>query len=128
LGIPQVRMTVVGQMEINADAQGGACLLVVSGEIDLANVNVFIERLFELSANGDQKIVLDLGDVVFVDSTVVNALFAAAPRIRSNGGDMAIVLSDSGVKRVFDIAGVDALYPIEPTRNKAADRLGVTLD
>jgi anti-sigma B factor antagonist len=121
-------MSVVGQMEINADAQGGACLLVVSGEIDLTNVNVFIERLFELSANGDQKIVLDLGDVVFVDSTVVNALFAAAPRIRSNGGDMAIVISDPGVKRVFDITGVDALYPIEATRNRAAERLGVTLD
>ena len=121
-------MTVVGQMEINADVLGGGCLLVVSGEIDLANVNVFIERLFELSANGDQKIVLDLGDVIFVDSTVVNALFAAAPRIRSNGGDMAIVLADPGVKRVFDIAGVDALYPIEPTRKKAADRLGLTPD
>jgi anti-sigma B factor antagonist len=115
-------------MEINADVLGGACLLVVSGEIDLANVNIFIERLFEISANGDQKIILDLGDVDFLDSTVVNALFAAAPRIRSNGGDMAIVLSNPGIRRVFDIAGIDALYAIVPTRNKAADRLEVTLD
>jgi anti-sigma B factor antagonist len=121
-------MAITGTMEINADTFGGGCLLVVSGEIDLSNVNIFIERLFELSANGDQKIVLDLGDVVFLDSTVVNALFAAAPRIRSNGGDMAIVLSDPGVSRVFDIAGVDALYPIESTRNKAAERLGLTPD
>ena len=121
-------MAITGTMEINADPIGGGCLLVVSGEIDLANVNIFIERLFQLSVDGDQKLVLDLTDVEFVDSTVLNALFAAAPRIRSNGGDMAIVLANPGVRRVFDIAGVDALYPIERTRNRAFERLGLTPD
>ena len=121
-------MAITGTMEINADPIGGGCLLVVSGEIDLANVNIFIERLFELSVDGDQKIVLDLTDVEFVDSTVLNALFAAAPRIRSNGGDMAIVLANPGVRRVFDISGVDALYPIERSRSRAIERLGLTPD
>jgi|SRR5215211_4130360 len=117
-----------GIMDINADVVDGACLLVVSGEIDLANVNVFIERLFELSANGDQKIVVDLADVDFVDSTVLNALFAAAPRVRSNGGDMAIVVSNPTVERVLEIAGVDMLYRIERTRRRALERLGLTPD
>jgi anti-sigma B factor antagonist len=113
-------------MEITADPIDGGCLLVVAGEIDLANVNIFIERLFELSANGDQKIVLDLTDVEFVDSTVLNALFAAAPRIRSNGGEMAIVLVNPGVLRVFEIAGLDVLYRVERTRKLAFERLGLT--
>src|ERR671917_1899704 len=101
-------MAIVGEMEITADSQGSACVLTVSGEIDLTNVNVFIERLFELSADGDQKIVLDLTDVTFVDSTVINALFAAAPRIRANGGDMAIVLVESVIARALDVTGADA--------------------
>ena len=112
-------------MEIKADVVGGACLLEVAGEIDLANVNVFIERLFELSVNGDQKIVLDMSDVEFVDSTVLNALFAAAPRIRSNGGDMAILLGNPNVDRVFSLTGLDVLYTIVRTRRQAYDRLGV---
>jgi anti-anti-sigma factor len=115
-------------MDITADPVDGACILVVAGEIDLANVNVFIERLFELSANGDTKIVLDLTDVEFVDSTVLNALFAAAPRIRSNGGDMAIVIANPTVDRVFEIAGLDVLYRIERTRRRALEQLGVTPD
>jgi len=119
-------MAMTGTMEINADVIDGACLLVVAGEIDLANVNVFIERLFELSANGDQKIVLDMTDVEFVDSTVVNALFAAAPRIRAHGGDMAIALSNPSINRVFEIAGLDILYRIVRTRRRALERMGLT--
>jgi anti-sigma B factor antagonist len=119
-------MAMTGTMEINADPVNGGCLLVIAGEIDLANVNIFIERLFELSANGDQKIVLDLTDVEFVDSTVLNALFAAAPRIRSNGGDMAIVLVNPSVTRVVEIAGLDVLYRVVRTRKAAFERLGLT--
>jgi anti-sigma B factor antagonist len=119
-------MAVIGQMELNADVLDGACLLVVAGDIDLSNVNVFIERLFELSVNGDQKIVLDMTDVEFIDSTVVNALFAAAPRIRAHGGDMAIVITDSAVSRILDLSGADALYRIVRTRRQALKRLGIT--
>ena len=119
---------VTGTMEINASSLDGAWLLEVAGDIDLTNVNVFIERLFELSVDGDQKIVLDLTDVEFVDSTVLNALFAAAPRIRAHGGDMAIVLSNPSVLRVFEIAGLDVLYRVVRTRKLAVARLGLTPD
>jgi anti-sigma B factor antagonist len=119
-------MTAVGQMQINADVIDGASVLAVAGEIDLTNVNVFIERLFELSVDGDQKIVLDMTDVDFIDSTVVNALYAAAPRIRANGGDMAIVLLRSGPARALDITGVDEIYPIVRDRRQALKVLGVT--
>lgn len=112
-------------MDIKADVVGGACLLEVAGEIDLANVNVFIERLFELSVDGDQKIVLDMSDVEFVDSTVLNALFAAAPRVRANGGDMAILLGSRNVERVFELTGLDEIYTIVRTRRQAYDQLGV---
>jgi anti-sigma B factor antagonist len=117
---------VVGQMEINADVLEGASVLVVTGDIDLNNVNVFIERLFELSVDGDQKIVLDLTGVEFIDSTVVNALFAAAPRIRANGGNLAIVVSESGPARALDITGVDEIYPIVRTQRQALQDLGIT--
>jgi anti-anti-sigma factor len=113
-------------MEINADPVDGGCLLVISGDIDLSNVNVFIERLFELSANGDQKIVLDMSAVEFIDSTVINALFAAAPRIRSNGGDMAIVVSGSAVARPLELFGADVLYALVNSRRAAYRSLGLT--
>ena len=122
-------MTVIGQMEITADLVDGACLLIVEGDIDLSNVNVFIERLFELSVNGDKKIVLDLEGVEFIDSTVINALFAAAARIRSCGGDMAIVVGrGSAVRRALEISGADEIYKIVRSRRRALEELGITPD
>jgi anti-anti-sigma factor len=117
---------VTGTMEINASSLGGAWVLEVAGDIDLTNVNVFIERLFELSANGDQKILLDMCDVEFIDSTVLNALFAAAPRIRSNGGDMTIVVANATVTRAMEMSGADVLYKLARTRRQALEALGVT--
>jgi anti-sigma B factor antagonist len=117
---------VTGTMEINASSLDGAWMLEVAGDIDLSNVNIFIERLFELSVNGDQKIVLDMCDVEFIDSTVLNVLFAAAPRIRSNGGDMTIVVANATVTRAMEISGVDVLYKMVRTRRQAIEGLGLT--
>lgn len=113
-------------MDINVGPLDGAWLLVVTGDLDLSNVSEFIERLFELSVDGDRKIVLDLTGVEFVDSTVVNALFAGAPRIRACGGDLAIVAADTAAARVFEIAGVDVLYRVVANRDQALERLGIT--
>jgi anti-anti-sigma factor len=120
-------MAVAGRMEINASGIGAARVLVVTGDVDLSNVNVFIERLFELSANGDQKIVLDMTGVEFIDSTVINALFASAARIRAHDGDMAIVLREgSPAARALDLSGADAIYALVQSHDEALESLGVT--
>ena len=115
-----------GGLEINQGTQGDALLICVVGDIDLSNVNYFIERLYEASANGDRKIVLDLTEVEFVDSTVVNALYGAAPRIRQYGGDLAIVVSDTPAARVLELSGIDVMYRVARTRRKALERLDLS--
>jgi anti-sigma B factor antagonist len=112
-----------GGLEINQGTEGDALLLCVIGDIDLSNVSYFVERLYEASANGDRKILLDLTEVEFIDSTVVNALYSAAPRIRQYGGDLAIVVSDTPAARVLDLAGIDVMYRIARTRRRALERL-----
>ena len=113
-------------LDINQGIHDDALLLCVEGDIDLSNVNYFIERLYEASANGDRKILLDLTDVEFIDSTVVNALYGAAPRIRQYGGDLAIVVSGTPAARVLELSGIDVMYRIAKTRKKALERLDLT--
>ena len=118
-------MTTEG-LDINQGNEGDAIVLCVEGNIDLSNVSYFIERLYEASANGDRKILLDLTEVEFIDSTVVNALYGAAPRIRQYGGDLAIIISDTPAARILDMAGVDLVYRVAKTRKKALERLDLT--
>jgi anti-anti-sigma factor len=104
----------------------GAPGLAVRGEID---VSVAIELELAVDTGIRDSVgafVIDLCDVEFIDSTVINSLFAAAPRIRSNGGDMAIVVADSGVSRALEISGIDVLYSLVHTRRQALKRLGLT--
>lgn len=115
-----------GGLEINQGTEGDAVVLCIVGDIDLSNVSYFIERLYEASANGDRKILLDLSEVEFIDSTVVNALYGAASRVRQYGGDLALVVSDTPAKRVLDLSGIDVIYRIAKTRRKALERLDLT--
>jgi anti-sigma B factor antagonist len=115
-----------GSLDINQGTEGDALVLCVEGDIDLSNVNYFIERLYEASANGDRKILLDLTEVEFIDSTVINALYGAAPRIRQYGGDLAIVVSDTPAARVLELSGIDVMYRVAKTRKKALERLDLT--
>jgi anti-sigma B factor antagonist len=117
-----------GGLEINQGTEGDALVLCVIGDIDLSNVAYFIERLFEASANGDRKIILDLTEVEFIDSTVVNALLSAAPRIRQYGGDLAVVVSETPAARVLDLSGIDVVYRVARTRRKALERLDLAPD
>jgi transcriptional regulator of aromatic amino acid metabolism len=41
---------------------------------------------------------------------------------------MTIALTSPNVLRVFEIAGLDVLYEIFPSRRKAIQRLGITPD
>jgi anti-sigma B factor antagonist len=104
---------------------GGAHLLTIAGEGDLANVSAFSERLLKLSASGDRKIVLDLRGLRFMDSTMVHAILGATARIRRHDGDMVIVCSDTNVCRILEYTAVGSVFRVVPTLEQALAQLGL---
>ena len=109
-----------------ADRQiDGAHLIEVVGEADLTTSALFTERLLEVSADGDRKIVLDLLGLRFMDSTMVHAVMSGAPRIRERGGDMAIVCTDPTVRRILEITAVDGVFKVVGGVDEALAALGL---
>ena len=51
-------------------------------------------------------LVVDLRDVTFVGSAVVNAMFRACRRLRQAGGAIAIVCTDPQSLRVIELTGL----------------------
>ena len=98
-------------------------VLELEGEVDLSTVDEFIQQLFELSESGRARIILDLAPVSFIDSTVVNTLFASVARIRRAGGDLAIVCPNPDVRRVLEITGLDAIFRVVDARAEAVSAL-----
>jgi anti-sigma B factor antagonist len=92
-----------------------------SGELDLAtspDLEACLDNVFE---SGKRRVIVDLGEVSFIDSTGLRALCKAQKRLAEAGGTMVVVCGDTNVRRVFDVSGlVDVLRVVESRRNAIA--------
>ena len=70
------------------------------------------ERLHGLLADQTQKLVVDLDDVGFLDSTALGVLVGALKRARSEGGDVRIVCTQPRVRKVFEITRLDSAFDL----------------
>jgi len=91
----------------------------LGGEVDLYTAPEFKERLVELIENGKTKIVVDLSDATFIDSTTLGVLVGGVKRLRPGGGSLALVCSDQNITKIFEITGLDRVFPIYETRDEA---------
>jgi anti-anti-sigma factor len=80
----------------------------LEGELDVAETEAFLEGVGDVSGSGD--VVLELGDLAFIDSSGVRALLVLADRLRP---DDVLVLRNAGpaVQRVFDLVALEATRP-----------------
>jgi anti-anti-sigma factor len=87
----------------------GQLVLTAKGEIDLSNVEPFIDALdtavAEADRSGDGTLVVDLSAVEYLDSAGVNVLFPHAQHIR--------VIAHPFLVRLLDISGFSELASVE---------------
>jgi stage II sporulation protein AA (anti-sigma F factor antagonist) len=107
-----------GDLEITVEAlaQGGS-VVRVDGELDLATKRHLEEAVQDADPSG--RLVIDLSDCTFLDSSAVRVLISTARSAQDAGGQVALVASDAGVLRVLEIAAVDTLLPVHPTLDGA---------
>jgi anti-anti-sigma factor len=89
----------------------GGLVLTATGEIDLSNVEPFSQALTTAVADADsvdeQRLVVDLSGVEYLDSAAVNVLFPHAEHIR--------VIAHPFLVRIFDISGFSEVATVEPS-------------
>jgi anti-sigma B factor antagonist len=66
--------------------------------------------------------------VSFLDSTALGVLIGAVKRLRSRGGALAIVNTDSSIAKTFEITGLDQIFTILPSRAEALSALDDTIE
>ena len=89
-----------------AGPAGDCAVLQVTGEVDVYTAPMLREQIRELSANGAVHLIVDLGQVDFLDSTGLGALVGGLRRLREAGGSLALVISTSRILRLFQITGL----------------------
>ncbi len=91
----------------------------LSGEVDLYTAPEFKERLLKLIEEGKSRIVVDLSKATFIDSTTLGVLVGGVKRLRPTGGSLALVCTDPNIIKIFEITGLDRVFPIHASRDEA---------
>ena len=106
-------------LDVEVTKQDGAAVLRVTGEIDVATAPRLREQVVALVAEGATRLVVDLEGVDFIDSTGLGALVGALKRVRTQGGELAIVCTKDRLLKVFEITGLVRVFDIHDTVDAA---------
>ncbi len=87
-------------MDITFDSQhGGVMVARPVGRLDLLSAAEAKSRLLETGAGGHPRLVIDLAEVSFIDSTGLGALIGALKSARQHGGDLRLARPTDQAKR-----------------------------
>jgi anti-sigma B factor antagonist len=103
-------------------------VLAVRGEIDLFTAPELKQVLAESIEAGRVRIIVDLTETTFLDSTALGVLIGAVKRLRSRDGALAIVNIDENIAKTFEITGLDQIFTILTTREAAVDAVAAAHD
>jgi anti-sigma B factor antagonist len=90
----------------------GEIIMLVQGEIDVASAPVLWERLVEALPD-TKRLVLDLRETAFIDSTGLSIFVRALRRLRGDGGELILRSPGPSVRKILDITGLDQVFTIE---------------
>lgn len=96
---------------IAADRDDRRARLVLGGELDMAARFQAEQALDQLLAEPVEQLVVDLGEVTFVDSTGMGLVLELHDRARSEGFKLRLLRGPDEVQRVFELAGVADVLP-----------------
>jgi anti-sigma B factor antagonist len=108
------------EFRIEERVEAGVPILTVAGEIDVATAPQLRESLHGVIAQGHATVVLDLLGVTFLDSTALGVLVGALKRCRELGGELHIVVTDARIRKIFEITGLNKVFPIVETLSEVA--------
>ncbi len=94
-------------------------VIELGGEVDLYTAPEFKERLVQVIEDGKKQVVVDLSKATFIDSTTLGVLVGGVKRLRPAGGSLTLVCSDPNICKIFEITGLDRVFPIHESRDDA---------
>lgn len=96
----------------------GSVVVALTGELDLYNAHVVRDALLACCDEEPERLVVDLADVTFIDSTALGVLVEARSRMPNR---RAFLLASPGLetKRALEVSGLDKHFSVHASRSDA---------
>ena len=113
LGLGMQNRTPV-KMQTTTRHVGDVAVLEISGRITLGEGNVMLREIVrELLDKGNKKIVLDLDEVQYVDSSGIGELVKTHTTVRNQGGQLRLINLNKRVNDLLQMTRLSAVFDIE---------------
>jgi anti-sigma B factor antagonist len=105
-------------MKISTRNVDGVSILDCSGRITLGEGSITLrDTVRELLGKGQKKILLNLGDVTYIDSSGIGELVSAFTTVRNQGGELKLL---NLTKKVHDLLQITKLYTVFDVKDDEA--------
>ncbi len=101
----------LGELSIRSWRDGEIHTIALRGEVDIATAGHVEQELLRAEATDAAAIVLDLGELSFLDSSGIRVLVMAEARSRADSRRLALRRPPETVLRVLHLAGVAERLP-----------------
>ena len=103
---------------VNVQPDGAAVVRLV-GRLDLVSAAEVKQRLTRAIVEGHRRLVVDLGEVTFIDSSGLGALIGGLKAARLAGGNLRIARPGSQVRLTLELTTLDQVLHPYPTVEEA---------
>lgn len=109
-------------MKVSSRQVDGVSILDLSGRITLGEGSVQLrDAVRDLLAKGQKNILLNLGDVNYIDSSGIGELVSAYTTARNQGGELKLL---NLTKKVHDLLQITKLYTVFDVKDDEASAIG----
>lgn len=108
-------------MKASSRQVNGVTVIDLSGRITLGEGSVVLrDTIREALAQGHKKILLNLGDVTYIDSSGIGELVSGFTSVRNQGGELKLL---NLTKKVHDLLQITKLYTVFDVKDDEASAI-----
>jgi anti-anti-sigma factor len=99
------------------DNRNGTVVVRLAGELDLYNSGEVGATLTQVAGEAPERVVIDLGEVSFVDSTALGTLVEARKHVQN--GRLLLASPGPEVRRALEVSGLLELFAVHDSLEDA---------
>ena len=109
-------------MKVATRQVDGVTILDLSGRITLGEGSVTLrDAVHDVLAKGSKKILLNLENISYIDSSGIGELVSAFTSVRNQGGELKLL---NLTKKVHDLLQITKLYTVFDVKDDEATAIG----
>jgi anti-sigma B factor antagonist len=98
--------------------------VAIAGRLTAAEAPAIRQEILDVLARGDSRLVLDLSELAFCDSSGLSVLISALKAARGNGGNVVLAGLTPTIRALIELTRLQQVFEIFDDAEVAAARMG----